>query len=391
VAFPIAVTGEAAPHLCIMIQDVTEQENARRERDEYAAILARLLDATDGAIFFVGADLRIRFANRLTESFFGISPHRIIGKPMPALLEELAGSTSDAATFLARTREMYEDLSLERDEDLDLQTPTRRHVHRKSGPVRDGAGRILGRIEVYTDQTEAVEKRQLLEAQNRELDAFASRLAHDLKTPLVSLKGFVDLLHRQHGPTLDDRGALYLDKVRSSAGILAEMVDGLRELVHASEAIADCPSLAPLPILRLVADALAPEAAERGVEVSLPPSSPEVCCDRAKLFQMFQNLLSNAIRHSDPEKAVRWVKVEIAETGPDVEIRLSDNGVGLEEEELPEIFQPFRRGRRAAGKPGMGLGLAITRRIVQVCNGRVEVRSRPGQGSTFSLFLPRGD
>jgi hypothetical protein len=239
------------------------------------------------------------------------------------------------------------------------------------------------------DETEAVEKRRLLELQNRELDAFASRLAHDLKTPLVSLKGFVDLFHRQYIQVLDDRAVLFLDKVRSSASILGEMVDGLRDLAHASDDLPCAGCLDPLPTVRLVADALAAEAAERGVEVEIPSSMPTVECDRARLYQITQNLLSNAIRHSDPAKPHRWTRVETREAGDEVAIVVSDNGVGIAPDEVSELFQPFRRGKQSAGRPGMGLGLAIVQRISQVCGGRVEAVSRPHEGSTFTVFLPR--
>ncbi|MBI5015965.1 MAG: response regulator [Deltaproteobacteria bacterium] len=389
VAFPIAVEGEKAPHLCAMIQDVTDEERARRERDEYAAILARLLDATEAAIFFVTPDHRVRFANRRVNKFFGVDPGSVIGGPMATLAEAVARCTPSPQEFQERLERLYANPEEETEEPIDVWTPHRRHLRRHSGPVRDANGRLLGRIEVYLDETEAVEKRRLLELQNRELDAFASRLAHDLKTPLVSLKGFVDLLYRQYAAALDPRAALFLEKVRSSASILGEMVDGLRELAHASDD-APCTTLDPLPTLRLVVDALSAEAAERGVEVHLPAFLPPVECDRAKLYQIAQNLISNALRHSDPSKPRRWAKIEAREVGGEVAIVVSDNGVGIEPEEITDLFQPFRRGKQAAGRPGMGLGLAIVQRISQVCRGRVEAVSSPGEGSTFTVFLPRG-
>lgn len=389
VAFPIHVGGETKPHLCTMIQDVTDEEKARRERDEYDAILTRLLDATGAAIFFVTPDQKIRFANRQVERFFGVSPKRLIGGEASLAFREIASAAHLPDRFIERLQQLSGDAGQESEDRVDVAWPTPRHLRRHSGPVQDAGGRLLGRIDVYLDETEAVERSSLLEARNRELDAFASRLAHDLKTPLVSLKGFVDLLHRQYGQALDDRGALFLEKVRSSAAILGEMVDGLRELAHASDDVACSTTIDPLPILRLVADALAAEAAERGVEVILPPSCPDVLCDRARLFQLFQNLLSNAIRHCDPRKPARWVRIEVEDSPDEVALRVKDNGVGIEPEELPELFRPFRRGRQAAGKPGMGLGLAIVQRIVQVCRGRVEAVSEPGEGSTFTISLPR--
>lgn len=391
VAFPIEVEREAPPHLCGMIQDVTEAERARRERDEYLAILARLLHATDAAIFFVAPDQTVRFANRRLKEFFGIDPESVVGAPLDALAETLSQRTADPDRVREQLRALQASAGEESEATLDVVQPARRHLRRHSSPVRDGGGRILGRIVVYLDETEAVEKRRLLEAQNRELDSFASRLAHDLKTPLVSLKGFVDLLSRQYGHVFDERGALFFDKVRSSATILGDMVDGLRDLAHASDDAPCTAGLDPLPVLRLIVDGLAGEASERGVELELPAAAPRVRCDRTKLYQILQNLLLNAVRHCDPAKPRRWARVEAGRSGDEVFLSVSDNGVGIAAEELTELFQPFRRGRQAAGRPGMGLGLAIVQRITQVCAGRVEVRSRPGEGSTFTVHLPAAD
>lgn len=386
-AFPLALSGDSPPHLCAVLQDVTAEETARRERDSHSALSLQWLDAADAAVFFVGADRTVRFANRRSTDFFGPETRGLVGEPVERLVQELACRVRQPGEFAARCRKLYSDPLVESDDDIELLPPGPVHLRRKTSPVRDGSGQTLGRLEVYLDETDLVQHRRLLAAQNRELDAYASRLAHDLKTPLVSLRGFLDLLHRQHGPSLDTRGAMYLDKVRSSAAIVGEMVDGLRRLVAVGDELSPGASLAPLPVLQRVADELAEEAAQRGVALVLPSEAPLVRCDQTTLFQLLQNLLANAVHHSDPDKEARWVRVEIEQCGGEVEIRLLDNGVGLEPEELPEVFLPFRRGQRA-GKPGLGLGLTISRRLAQICSGRIEASSRPGAGSTFCLFLP---
>ncbi|GAB4278802.1 MAG: hypothetical protein Kow0092_34600 [Deferrisomatales bacterium] len=386
VAFPI---GQGTPHLCVMFQDVTAEETARRERDEYAAVLASLLNASGAAIFFVDTQLNVRFANRYVEEFFGVDPSAYVGRAKLDLAQVVSRATAAPEEFLARLAYLYENLEEESEEVIEVISPRARHLRRYSGPVRGSDGAVLGRIEVYLDETEAVERQRLLEKQNRELDAFASRLAHDLKTPLVSLKGFADLLDRHYGASLDARGHMYLDKVRSSAALLGEMVDGLRELAHAGEQSAARSVVDPLPIMRLVCETLGHEATRHGVEIHLPSEGAPVACDRAKLYQVLQNLVSNAIRYTDPAKPRRWVRME-AECGDrEVAIHVWDNGVGMDETELREAFQPFRRGKQASHCPGMGLGLPIAQRIVQACNGTIRVESEPGQGTRFTVLLPR--
>jgi signal transduction histidine kinase len=188
---------------------------------------------------------------------------------------------------------------------------------------------------------------------------------------------------------LDEQGRLYLDKVRSSAALLSEMVDGLRELAHAGTRVECVAGVDPLPVLRLVCETLNDVADENGVEILLPERVPDVVCDRARLYQIFQNLVSNAVRYADREKPERWVRVEADELEGNVAIQVADNGAGMDEVELREIFQPFRRGAQAGEGAGMGLGLAITQRIVQASSGSIEVVSTPGQGSCFTVCLPR--
>lgn len=390
VAFPVGSIGEHASHLCLMFRDVTAEETARRERDEYAAVLAGLLNASRAAILFVDPQRNVRFANRYVEEFFGVDPVPFVGGPNAQLAAHLAEMTWDRHAFLQRIEYLYENVGIEADDMVEVWHPRRRYLRRHSGPVHDPAGQVLGRIEVYVDETEELERQHFLEAQNRELDAFASRLAHDLKTPLVSLKGFTDLLNRQHFQQLDTRGRMYLEKVRSSAALLDEMVDGLRELARAGERAHSQTAVDSLPVLRLACESVRDLASERGVEIHLPSQGVPVRCERARLYQILQNLLSNAVRYADPTKPKRWVRVRAEASEHELSIEIRDNGLGMDPNELTEMFRPFRRGRNTGGTSGMGLGLAITQRIVQASGGRIEAESSPGEGTRFTIVLPRG-
>ncbi len=387
VAFPIPL-GDETPHVCAMLQDITAEETARRECDEYAAILASLLNATQAAIYFVDPDQGVRFANRYVEEFFGIDPTTVVGRPAGDLAARIAATTPEPEDFLARSERLNANLAAETADAVETVRPQPRHLHRYSGPVRGQGGRFLGRIDVYRDETAAVQRQQGLEAQNRELDAFASRLAHDLKTPLVSLRGFADLLTRQPTLQLDDRARSYLDKVRASATLLSEMVDGLRDLSLARRPAPSPDPTDPLPVLRLAGETLSAQAEAKGVEISLPAAAPTVACDRAKVFQVFQNLIANAILYSDPQKPERWVQVRVEGLDSTPVFVVADNGRGIAEDDLHQLFQPFRRGRNSAGAPGMGLGLAIVQRLLEASGGRIAVKSRPGEGTTCTVTLP---
>ncbi len=386
VAFP-ATVGPGESYLCVMVQDVTQAETARRERDEYAAVLASLLNSSPAGIVFVDVEGRVRFANRWIETFFGVDPRPFVGRPYTELAGEMTSALADPTGLLEHPADP-EACSVEAwEQAIEVRRPQPRHLLRVVGPVRGPGGRYLGCIEVYIDETGAVERQKLLEERNRELDAFASRLAHDLKTPLVSLKGFADLLARTAGPDLDERNRMFLERIRTSADLLNEMVDGLRELSQASQPVAELHDMDPIPVVRLAAENLAERAAEAGVRLELAADAPRLRCARAKLFQIVQNLLSNGIRYADPAKDDRWVRLEFRSAGDRVVLRVSDNGLGIDPAELPHLFEPFRRGRAAGRTPGMGLGLALTHRLAQACGARVEVRSAPGVGTAFEVWF----
>lgn len=391
VVFPIELPDEADAHLCAMIHDVTAEEEARRERDEYAAILAALLHASNAAIVFVDPQSRVRFINRFAEELFGIRSSEYTGHPVQKLASEMARGISDPAGFLQKSAQLGEDLEAELDEHVETREPAQRHLRRHGGPVRSPDGRILGRIEVYTDETEAVVEQHVLEEENRELDAFASRLAHDLKTPLISLKGFADLLQRQYRENLDERGHAYLDRIRSSASMLNEMVDGLRDLARSGSEIGCTSTVDPVSLLRLVGEALTDLTREYAVKIVLPDASPPVACDRARFYQIFQNLLTNAVKYADHTKDPRWVEVRVEPGQGAVVFRVADNGVGMAAEEMKGLFQPFRRGSNTTDQSGMGLGLAITRRLVRASGGAIEARSVPGEGTTFTVSFPAAE
>jgi signal transduction histidine kinase len=119
----------------------------------------------------------------------------------------------------------------------------------------------------------------------------------------------------------------------------------------------------------------------------VPETKVPVRCDPFRIEQVLNNLISNAIKYSP---AGGNIELNVEESHEDVQFQVSDHGMGIPEEELPYIFEPFRRVKSVKGEiPGVGLGLSVVRRIVQAHSGRIEVESRLGKGTTFRVRLPR--
>jgi signal transduction histidine kinase len=233
------------------------------------------------------------------------------------------------------------------------------------------------------------EARKEAERANRAKSEFLSRMSHELRTPLNAILGFGQLLE------MDDLS----DEQRGSVGQILKGGTHLLDLINEVLDIAQIEagrmqlSLEPVGVHRLLHDALAlvgPLAGQRGVslEVESPAEGdPHVVADRQRLQQILLNLLSNAVKYNTEGGSVKSSTRSVGNER--LRIDVSDEGVGIPAEELQRLFVPFDRlGMERTGKEGSGLGLAVSKQLVEMMGGALHVESTPGRGSTFSVELP---
>ena len=227
-----------------------------------------------------------------------------------------------------------------------------------------------------------LEKLKRLEAHRRMM---TSSLAHDIKNHLAAVQGTLEWFS-QHLPEETDQDLL---ENGSRALIQATMMlDNLVAISRLEEE--DLPvNLQPLPVVdffsRLEAWAKPILSMKKAsLEIEEPPSSLQVLADAHLLFRVGQNLIYNAIKHTPPETRIRLTARDAGSQG--VAIQVQDNGPGISPEDLPRIFDKFYKG---AHSHGSGLGLAFCRLAVEAMGGRITVQSQPGQGTTFTIWLPR--
>jgi PAS domain S-box-containing protein len=211
-------------------------------------------------------------------------------------------------------------------------------------------------------------------------------VSHDLGNPLSAIFIGTRLLLR--GGRLDDGTRVRIEAIRGAADQMKRLVQDLLEIrrIEAGRLPLD---IRPVHVPALLADALAaarPLAEERHTSVTLGEvAAAGVAGDRDRLLQVFSNLLGNAIKFTP---AGGRVTVDAAEVAEGVRFRVRDTGPGLGAEELPHVFDRFWRARQT-GQHGVGLGLAITRGIVEAHGGAIRVESEPGAGATFEFVIPR--
>ena len=221
-------------------------------------------------------------------------------------------------------------------------------------------------------------------------DEFVAVVSHELRTPLTSIIGYLELLVDEDSSELTSEQRSYLEIVQRSTSRLVELVGDLL-LVAEAERGPLALDLADIDVAALAADAAEaarPSADAQGVTLRVEPGSGgTVAGDPTRLAQMLDNLISNAIKFT-PEGG--RVTVHAAVRGNDAVFEVVDTGGGVSDADRERLFDPFFRSREANARavPGTGLGLTITKAIVDAHHGSIEVESAPGAGTTFRVWLP---
>ncbi len=239
--------------------------------------------------------------------------------------------------------------------------------------------------------SELEDKSRELEAASRHKSEFLANMSHELRTPLNAIIGFSEVLGERMFGELNDKQAEYVEDILSSGRHLLALINDILDLskVEAGRMELEL-SRFDLPAAIGSAVILVRERADRhglGLEVSVDERLGLFVGDERKIRQVLLNLLSNAVKFT-PEGG--RVAVRAAPAGGAVEISVSDTGIGIAPEDQEAIFQEFRQvGTDYARKrEGTGLGLALARRFVDLHGGRLGVKSRPGEGSTFTFTIP---
>jgi two-component system phosphate regulon sensor histidine kinase PhoR len=350
-----------------------QMRTATSRRNEQEAILASLVEG----VVALDPDERILRLNQAAAGLLGTTPAAAAGRTLTEVVRSV-----DLERYISRLRADGAGGAAQ----VVIRRGDERVIEVRGLPLRDADGHELGALLVFHDVT----RLQRLETLRRD---FVANVSHELKTPITTIKGFVETL--REGAVADPpKAARFLDILARQTDRLAAIIDDLLDLSrieHQAERQEVDREPADLrALLQAAVTTCEPGAAQRGVTIRLLcPPDLTFLANAALIEQAVVNLLKNAIAASEPGHQVE-VEGGLVNGDLPVRIQVRDQGCGIAAEHLPRIFERFYRVDPARSRDlgGTGLGLAIVKHIVEAHGGRISVDSAPGQGSTFTLLCP---
>lgn len=350
------------------------------------------LDAAPVALLAVDQEGRIKTANRHLELLFGYSRGELEGQSVEQLLPEKTRERH------VRLRSRFASMPSARP----MAAGKSIHGRRSDGeaiPIEvgltpfaasEGNLVLVSVFKVTADRQTASQLQhtlQELERSNEELEQFAYVVSHDLQEPLRMVASYTELLRRQFQGHIDETADLYIDYAVEGAQRLSRIVNDLLTYSRVGSAPG---SFVPTDTEQLVESVLADlELAleDHGATVMLEGRMPTIVADPAQLQLVFQNLISNGVKFAR-EGVPPQVEIMADRQGEQWVFRVKDNGIGIDPKHTDRIFGLFQRLHAREDYDGTGIGLTVTKRIVERHGGRITVESTLGEGSTFMVSLP---
>lgn len=222
-----------------------------------------------------------------------------------------------------------------------------------------------------------------LSTKNTELESFIYTISHDLKTPIVTIDGFIGALREDFGSAIPQEAESYLDYMSGAARKMGALINDLLDLSRIGRLVGKQAKVPFGVIVREAMETLEPSIEARGIQVEIQENLPEVNCEKKRLEQVVYNLISNAIKYIGKDNSAPRIEIGAEERDGQWVFFVRDNGIGIEKRFFGKIFQIFQRLPSAKKEEGTGIGLAIAKRIIDYHGGRIWVDSELGQGATF--------
>jgi signal transduction histidine kinase len=260
------------------------------------------------------------------------------------------------------------------------------HIKRQRQDLADANQDLEAKVAQRTMELERTNKR--LSNEIAEKEDFLRAVSHDLNAPLRNISGIAGMLLLKHRQSFDPDVIHRLERIEQNVRVETDLIGELLELSRIKTRRGTMEPVDLDQLVRSVAGVFDNDLKSKGIEVTLDSHLPVMLCEQARIRQVFQNLIDNAIKYMG-NGAARQIHIGCEQRSGEVEIYVRDTGIGIDPEDIAKVFFVFRRGRNsaAAGVAGKGVGLASVKSIIENYNGSISVESELGRGSTFRFTL----
>jgi PAS domain S-box-containing protein len=372
-------------------KDITERQRAEQALKESEEKFRQFFENAQVYSYMVSPAGCIVEVNSLVCKALGYRRDELIGQPIAKLY------APESIPKSHRILEEWNRTGLIENEELIILTKTgqKRSVLLSVGAIKDGSGQVVNTISIQKDITELKESQakalqvETLTSLNQAKSRLLSDVAHEMRTPLQSIKGFIETLIEPDVKWSVSEQQDFLVEANKETDVLIQLVKDLLDMsrIESGKMRLDRQKY-PLPdILESIKARLSVLAQHHTLVLDIPPELPDIYVDRIRVAQVITNLVENAGKFSPPGG-----KITIAARPQDhnLVISVQDAGIGMTPEDIDKIFDRFYRSEQAVSRktPGNGLGLSICRGIVEAHGGKIWVDSIIDQGSTFSFSIP---
>lgn len=364
--------GKEAQRVGVALEDIfTRQQELDRQIDERASGQEAILSAMQDGLLVVDGRRRVALLNRAFCNLFEIGEDSL-GAPLLESVRDPAVEQIVGETF-RRGVPIQGELSV-----------GRREFQMTSVPMGGDNGEITGAVILFHDISE-------LKRVDEIRRDFVANVSHELRTPLSILRGYIETMLDDPKMSRAESARILevMDQHSKRLGLLANDLLTLAQLESGSSSL----QLNEIDLTQFFAGLVRDwkkkfSAKSLSATVGVPPGFPIICADETRLREVFDNLLDNAVKYSSDKGEIR---LQAARCGDEIMLSVSDDGIGISQEDLPRIFERFYRADKARspeGIRGTGLGLSIVKHIAQLHGGRVEAESELGRGTTIRVLLP---
>jgi len=391
-----AAEWDGAPAQLMLIRAVTEKDTAQRLRESRVQELEAILDTATDGVLVLDETGRILSMNRSAEALFGYDQREVIGKAATVLLAPESHGVALGYLEGLRSPGVASLLNDGREVLGRVRQGGTIPLFMTMGHLNEGSDRrfcaVLRDITAFKKaEGELVGAKRAAEEASAQKSDLLAKISHEIRTPLNAIIGFAEvMLEERFGPIGNERYKEYLKDVHASGAHVISLVNDLLDLakVEAGRLELSFTSVNLNDLIAACVTLLQPQAARERIvmRTSFAPKLPPVVADERSVRQIALNLVSNAIKFTDAGGQV-IVSTAVTDRG-EVAFRVRDTGIGMTEKEVEAALEPFRQIATARRRGGTGLGLPLTKALVEANRGALQIASHPNEGTLVEVIFP---